>query len=102
MTQYENYTFGASVTMSHGDVGLTDEDARRRCASDDGRRALTDRITDEVMSALNELLIEEVSDAARLTDVDKSFILRTFLGEDEDEDEAPIETPSERKRVTRG
>jgi hypothetical protein len=56
------------------------------------------------MSALNELLIEEVSDAARLTEVDKSFILRTFLGEDEDEDEdeAPVETPSERKRVTRG
>ncbi len=72
MGNYESYEFGASVTLDHNDLGLSDQEV----LSTDSDWLAT-ALTEKVIEILNHQLKDELREAAELTDR-KSFILRDF------------------------
>jgi len=73
MGDWESYMFGADVTLSHHDFGVTDEALAEM--KDDEREELTDDITREVLQLINDQLRDEVNDATQLTNYQRSFLL---------------------------
>lgn len=75
---YESLGFGSSVTLGHGDVGYTDDEARALCETEEGTKQLALEISDAVLAILNDQLVDEIEDARELTTEDKSFIVASF------------------------
>jgi hypothetical protein len=78
MGHYEHFEFGATVTLDHSDLGLTDEDVAER-GIDEVREVLRHK----VLEYLNDELRDDIREAAGLTDEEKSFVLANFKLEDE-------------------
>lgn len=76
MGDFEMYAFGADIELSNYDLGIPDEDVLKMTPKQ--RAALRAKLTDAVLEALDEQLIEEVQEAAELTDHHRSFILRAI------------------------
>lgn len=73
MGDYESYTFGADVTLSHHDFGVTDDALAEM--KDDEREELQEEITVAVLHMINDQLKTEVADATHLTNYQRSFLL---------------------------
>lgn len=72
----EKYEASRSVTMSHIDLGYTDEEWLDH-VQDVGTEAAFLELADEVMDAVNDEIADELEEADRLRDPDEdSFILR--------------------------
>ena len=76
MGEYEMYAFGADVELSHHDLGHSDTDVVKMSSAQ--RKALGEALTEAVLVALDEQLIEEVQESAELTEHKRSFILRAI------------------------
>lgn len=76
MQEYENYSFGAEVEMSHKDLGITDDEVIGMTPVE--LSALRARITEAVLEELDEQLIGEVQEVAELTDNRRSFLLKAI------------------------
>lgn len=76
MADYETYSFGADVEMSHHDIGLGDDDMRT--LSDEEFEVTKKNLTENVLTELNNQLHDEIHDAAELTTNQKSFLLKAF------------------------
>ena len=70
MGDYENYQFGAEVTVSHNDLGLDDEAARVAAGQ------LAPRLKELADAVLDDLLEQDIEDAAELTNNRKTFLLK--------------------------
>ena len=84
MGNYENYTFGASVTLSHQDMGYDDDMLAEYIGSgpipaDAALTELAAALTARCESILGDLLVAEIRDAADLTEEKRSFILTSFV-----------------------
>lgn len=72
----EKYEASRSVTMSHIDLGFTDEEWLDHVKEVGTKQSFLD-IADEVMDAVNEEIADELEEADRLRDPEEdSFILR--------------------------
>lgn len=72
----EKYEASRSVTMSHIDLGYTDEEWREHI-EDVGTEAAFLELADTVMIAVNDEIADELEEADRLRDPEEdSFILR--------------------------
>lgn len=69
MGNYESYAFGASVTLSHTDLGYSDEEVQQYL------EAVPVELTEMCERLLTDLLKQEVRDAQDLTEEKRSFIL---------------------------
>lgn len=76
MGNYEHYEFGCVVTIDHSDLGYTNEEAQAMDID-----TLIDELTDKCMGVLNDQLVEEIREAKKLTDAEKSFVLDSFTSE---------------------
>lgn len=76
MGEFETFKFGGFVSLSHHDYGLSDEELA--ALSDQARTELSQRIRNDVVEMLAAELIDDIKDAAELTEDRKSFILRSF------------------------
>lgn len=76
MQDYETYTFGADIEMSHHDIGMTDGELVN--LDEDQYAELAESLTQQVLNALADQLTAEIESAAELTDHDKSFLLKAF------------------------
>jgi len=76
MADFETYSFGADVEMSHHDMGLSDDDVTK--LSDEDYEATKKDLTEHVLGELNNQLHDEIYDAAELTTNQKSFLLKAF------------------------
>jgi hypothetical protein len=70
---YESYKFGASVEMSHHDMGKTDDEVR--ALSDDEFSTLESELSAAVTASLNNLIAEDIADARNLTTDKKSIVM---------------------------
>lgn len=76
MAQYESYSFGAGVEMSHHDLGVSDSEL---AAMDEAEhKEVVDSLTAAVLNTLAEQLQDEIADATALTENQKSFLIRAF------------------------
>lgn len=76
MADYETYSFGADVEMSHEDLGHSDNDVIMMTPKE--HAALRKRLTEAVLEELDEQLIDEVREASELTAHKRSFILKAI------------------------
>jgi len=76
MGNYESYSFGADVEMSHHDIGLSDEALEKQ--NDEEFNDTANRLTAEILNELNNQLHDEIEDAAELTSNQKSYLLKAF------------------------
>jgi hypothetical protein len=70
---YESYEFGSSVTLEHGDIGLTDEEAHETPPT-----KLAGMLTDACLGILNDQLAEEIEDARNMTKAEKTILIDSF------------------------
>jgi len=70
------YSFAAEVELSNYDLGITEEEVVQMTPAE--RKRLRQKLTDAVLSELDEQLIGEVQEAAELTEHKRSFILRAL------------------------
>lgn len=73
MSQYEHFQFGCTVSLHHGDLGYTDEEANALDPVE-----LAKEITDMVMEILDRQLATEIKEARELTTADQTFLLDSF------------------------
>jgi hypothetical protein len=95
MAEYETYSFGADVEMSHEDLGISTEEVNTM--SREEHKALRLRLTEAVLVELDEQLIDEVREASELTAHKRSFILRTITNASS---QKPKPKPTPRKATT--
>lgn len=76
MAPYETYSFGADVEMSHHDLGVGDDELTG--LDEAGHKELVESLTAAVLNELGSQLHDEITDAAELTQNQKSFLLRAF------------------------
>lgn len=93
MGDYETYSFGADVEMSHEDLGLSDNDVIMMTPAE--HTALRARLTEAVLGELDEQLIGEVQEASELTAHKRSFLRRVIA--DASAAARPKPKPSPRK-----
>jgi len=74
MADYETYSFGADVEMSHHDLGISDDAVMKMTPAE--HKALRLKLTDAVLDELDEQLLEEVREASELTAHKRSFLRR--------------------------
>lgn len=74
MAEYETYSFGADVEMSHKDLGVSDEELATMSVSD--YTALRDNLTTAVLEELFVQLDEDIERTAHQTENRHSFIRR--------------------------
>ena len=74
MAEYETYSFGADVEMSHADLGITDAVLTKMTPKE--HAALRQQLTEAVLAELDEQLVGEIQEAAELTEHNRSFILK--------------------------
>ena len=72
MAEYESYSFGADVELSHTDLGITDEQVLEMTSAQ--RTKLREQLTEAVLAELDEQLLGEVQESAELTEHRRSFI----------------------------
>ena len=95
MGQYESLVFGCEVELTHGDMGLTDQEALKRCSSVEGRRELLATLDDEAIHSVHGFLAAEIKESSELTLEEKSFLLRAAarrvdrLDEDDEIEDRP-------------
>jgi hypothetical protein len=73
MSQYEHFQFGCTVTLEHGDLGYTDEEAHDIPVDE-----LVQELTDKVMEILDRQLAGEIKEARELTTADQTVLLDSF------------------------
>lgn len=80
MGPYETYKFGAEVSVTHHDLGITDEALAADVAANRGKDATPrhDLLQKLASDELDKALIQEIEDAADLTADKKSFLLRAL------------------------
>lgn len=76
MAEYEMYSFGADVEMSHEDLGITTAEVVVMTPVE--LTALRARLTEAVLGELDEQLIGEVQEVAELTEHKRSFLLKAI------------------------
>lgn len=91
MGNYESYSFGCDVEMSHHDLNTDDSDLVGM--TEEERSDLWGRLEAAVLERMNEQVTEEIRDSVELTQNQKTFLLRDFG--------APAKKKSVRKKTTR-
>lgn len=76
MQDYETYSFGADVEMSHHDIGTTDAELVN--LTEEEFADLVESLTAAVLNELSAQLHDEITDATELTKNQKSFLLKAF------------------------
>lgn len=76
MGDFESYSFGADIEMSHRDLGVSDAALIKLSA--EKRTELTSKLTTSVLKELSEQLDVEIEDASKLTKNQKSFLRKAF------------------------
>lgn len=76
MGNYESYSFGADVEMSHHDLGISDN--QLKTMPPEAHVELRNNLTENVLAELSDQLHAEIQDAIALTDNQKSYLLQAF------------------------
>lgn len=74
MAEYETFSFGADVELSHIDLGYTDEEVANMSTSD--YAAMRDELTAAVLEELHEQLTEEIERTAQDSENRRTFVRR--------------------------
>lgn len=95
---YESYSFGATVTIEHGDLGFSNEEFTQQIV-DNGDHYLDTAVQDMQTLGeryLDQLLIADIQSAQGITEEHRSFVLRAFTTT------TATEPPSTTPRSARG
>lgn len=98
MAEFETFTFRADVTISHYDMGFTDE--ALAALSDTEHEDMLASMVDLIEITLVELLRRDIEEAANLTETRKDYIKSIFLDEPQTPDSPkPSATPASKPKV---
>lgn len=100
---YESYTFGATVTLDHGDLGYTDTEVQEgvRTEGNEFLDTVVKEAQDKAEDVLDRLLIADITSSREITEEDRSIVLRAFTSQGSDPE--PTDRPARRpRRPSRG
>lgn len=96
---YESADFGGTVTIEHGDLGLTDEEVQTLVRGDESELdALVKRMNEKCEQYIDVLLVDDIQSCRDITEEDRSILIRAFTSQRSDtstsrEQSAPTRRP---------